>query len=529
MTTPPHPFSADLGPERARRDRASLQARRKPWDVLVIGGGVTGVGVALDAASRGLTVALVEAEDLAFGTSRWSSKLVHGGLRYLASGRVRIAWESAVERHHLMTTIAPHLVSPVAQVVPTYSAGHGTAEPGMRGRFDAAVGSALVGTGFAVGDLLRRGARTPTDVLAHPARISAAQVTAACPAVETEGLRGGWRSYDGQLIDDARLVVAIARTAAAHGAAICTRMRATEVTGQGATVIDEITGDHLDIRARSVINATGVWAGTVDDSITVRPSRGTHLVFDAATLGCPTGALTVPIPGARNRFVFALPEQLGRVYAGLTDVDAPGPVPAVPQASDDEIDSIIATLNTALARPVSRADVIGTFAGLRPLLQADGETADLSREHSVTVADDGLVTVVGGKLTTYRTMAADAVDAAVSRARLEAYPCVTESIPLVGAHGPRNRRLPASLIARFGGESDRVVQGATVSAPLGPIAPGIDVTRAEVEFAITAEGAVDADDILHRRTRIGLVAADADRARPAVTHVLDQVLAAHIG
>lgn len=511
MTSRRPDFAGDLGPRRREADRLLLGNRRAPWDVLVVGGGVTGVGVALDAASRGLSVALVEAHDLAFGTSRWSSKLVHGGLRYLASGRVGIAWESAVERNHLMTTIAPHLVSPLTQAIPITSRGAAT----------------LVHSGLVLGDLLRRGARTPKTVLAPPRRIHPDDLARLCPAVSLDGVKGAWTSQDGQLVDDARLVVAIARTAAAHGATIATGVRAEEITGRGARLIDTLTGESFDVAARTVINATGVWAGTVDPSISVRPSRGAHLVVPAARLGNPTAALTVPVAGSHSRFVFAIPAQLGRVHIGLTDTDAPGPVPDVPTATDDDVDFILDMINTALARPLSRADIVGTYAGLRPLLESEGATADVSREHSVTRNGDGVITVVGGKLTTYRKMASDALDLAVEHGGLDAHPCVTASIPLIGARGPRNRRLPAALLARHGGEADRVVAMSTVGAPLAPIAPGIDVTRAEIEFAVTAEGARDADDILDRRTRIGLVEADAVRARPAVVHILDQIGAAH--
>ncbi|MBT0567766.1 glycerol-3-phosphate dehydrogenase/oxidase [Williamsia sp. CHRR-6] len=523
----------DLSPARIRADADVLRTRRAAWDVLVIGGGITGVGVALDAASRGLSVALVEAHDLGFGTSRWSSKLVHGGLRYLASARVQIAWESAHERHHLMTTIAPHLISPMAQLVPHHAA---AADDDWRDRLSVTAGSALVGAGFAVGDLLRRSAGTPSSTLASPSRVGPGEVLAACPTVTAEGLRGGWLAYDGQLIDDARLVVAVARTAAAHGALILPRHRAQEVTGRGARITDTRDGTTFSVSARAVINATGVWAATVDDSIAMRPSRGTHLVIDAAAMGNPTAALTVPVRGSRSRFVFALPAQLGRVYVGLTDVEAPGPIPDVARGTEDEIDHILDTINQTLIRPLTRADVRGTFAGLRPLLDQEPRgrrrsTAEASRDHTVSVNSDGVITVVGGKLTTYRMMARDAVDAAVRLRSLAAYPCVTDAIPLVGARGPAQtgRVLPASLVARYGAEAARVVEQATVSSPLSPIAPGIDVTRAEIEFAVTCEGALDTDDVLHRRTRIGLVDADAEAARPAITHIVDQAGAAFAG
>ena len=505
-----------LNAARRRTDLAAVSARAEPVDVLVIGGGVTGVGAALDAVTRGLSVVLVEAHDLAFGTSRWSSKLVHGGLRYLASGDVGIARESASERHHLMTTIAPHLIKPVRQVVPDY---------GDLGT------DLLVRAGFFAGDVLRRVSRTPADVLPGPKRLSPLEVIAACPTVRRHGLRGGASTTDGQLIDDARLVTAIARTAAGYGAQILTRTRAVRAMGGGAIVHDEVAGREFTIAARSVINATGVWAAGLDSTLSIRPSRGTHLVFDATAFGNPTGALTVQIPGSTSRFVFVLPEQLGRVYLGLTDVDATGPVPDVPTADEAEIDFLLDTVNTALAVPVTRADIKGVFAGLRPLIDTAGSAgsslADVSRRHDVRVTDGAMVSVIGGKLTTYRQMAQDAVDAAVASAGLVATSCVTTSIPLVGATPAAPglpSGLPASLIARFGAEAPRVISEATVTDPLDPIVDGLDVTRAEIEFAFTHEGALTVDDVLERRTRIALVPTDGQRARRAVEDIAAAVL-----
>lgn len=499
-----------LNAQRRRTDLQALADRRTPIDVLVIGGGVTGCGAALDAASRGLSVALVEAHDLAFGTSRWSSKLVHGGLRYLASASVGIAYESAIERHHLMTTIAPHLISPMRQVVPDFGDRRSTQ---------------LVWTGFRAGDALRRVARTPKSVLPGPAKLNADQMAAVAPTVARAGLRGGVGTYDGQLIDDARLVVGIARTAAGFGAQICTYTRASEVSGTGATLTDVLTRESFDVAARTVINATGVWAGGVDSSLHVRPSRGTHLVFDAEAFGNPTAALTVPVAGSISRFVFAMPEQLGRVYLGLTDVDAPGEIPDVPTPDDDEIDFLLDAVNIALRQPLTRADIRGTYSGLRPLIDssggAGGSLADVSRKHAVQVSDSTLVSIVGGKLTTYRRMAQDAVDAAVGAAGLPARPCITTATPLIGATGSTTPAdLPSSLVARFGAESARVMSSATVPDPASTIADGIDVLRAEVEYALTHEGALSADDIIERRTRIGLVPDDAARVRASVEEIV---------
>ena len=481
-------------------------------DVLVIGGGITGVGIALDAASRGLSVVLVEKHDLAFGTSRWSSKLVHGGLRYLASGNIGIARRSAAERGILMSRNAPHLVKAMPQLVPLL--------PSMsRGQ------RALVRVGFGAGDLLRALAGTKSSVLPRPRRVSAQEAIAMAPTVRRDGLDGALLAYDGQLIDDARLVVAVARTAAQHGATILTRVAASQATGSSVRLTDTLTGHSMDVSARAVINATGVWAAEVDPSIRLRPSRGTHLVFDAASFGNPTAALTIPIPGETNRFIFAMPEQLGRVYLGLTDEESPGPIPDVPEPTPEEVTFLLDTVNTALQTALTTADVTGAYAGLRPLIEAEGHTADLSRDHAVIESDSGMFSVVGGKLTEYRHMAQDVLDRAVAGRGLTASACRTANLPLVGAAGnpvgaQQRSELPASLVARYGAESAAVVAAAHCARPTKPVAEGIDVTRAEFEFAITHEGALDAEDILDRRTRIGLVASDRERAVAAAQEFL---------
>lgn len=417
-----------------------------------------------------------------------------------------------MERHRIMTVIAPHLVHSLPQVIPVFAGSPVKATLAAR-------------LGMLAGDVLRHNAKTPTDVLARSRRVSASEAAELCPAIRTDGLRGAVVAHDGQLIDDARFVVTLARTAAAHGAIISTYTRATDVTGSGATLTDVHTGATFGIRARAVINATGVWAGEVDKSVRLRPSRGTHLVVDSAALGNPTGALTVPLGESISRYVFALPQQLGRTYIGLTDEDAPGPIPDVPKPTDAEITLLLDTINKALERPLSTDDVRGVFSGLRPLVEEVGagvspSTADLSRKHLVAVGENGLITVVGGKLTTYRAMAEDAVDEAVSRSGLRAGPCHTAELPLIGATGtPDESGLPSSLIARFGAEAPNVLDVAQVPDAGAPIAPGIDVIRAEIEFAITHEGACTVDDILARRTRISLVQKDVDLARAAVTEI----------
>lgn len=511
---------AQLDAARRSREWDALAAGAEV-DLLVIGGGVTGTGVALDAASRGLSVVLAEAHDLAFGTSRSSSKLVHGGLRYLASGDFPVARESAVERHLLMTRIAPQLTRTLPQLLPFVD--------GV-----SAKQRLIGGIGFWMGDGLRRIAGTPGSILPRPRRASPAQAVEMFPALSRAGLRGGIVGTDGQLIDDARLVVAIARTAAAHGATILTRAKASDVDGGGATLHDGLTGGSVRVRARAVVNAAGVWAGGLDPDIRLRPSRGTHLVLDAATLGHPAAALTMPHPGSISRFVFALPVQLGRVIVGLTDVDTPGEIPDVPAATGDEIDFLLETLSRGLKTPLTRDDVRGTFAGLRPLIESGGggSTADISRRHRVEVSSNGVVGILGGKLTTYRAMAEDAVDLASRYAGLAAPGSRTRSLPLVGATGSpvpvagdtAGGGHSASLRARYGAEAGAVL-AAGGAGGAERIADGIDVTRAEIVFAVRAEGALDADDVLDRRTRIGLVPADRDAAVATVAEIVAETLA----
>ena len=483
-------------------------------DVLVVGLGATGAGAALDAATRGLRVAAIDAHDLAFGTSRWSSKLIHGGLRYLATGQLDVAHESAVERGVLMERTAPHLVRAqpfVLPLTPLVSRGQ----------------AALARAGFVAGDMLRVAARTSRATLPAPRTLSAVETRHLAPALRPTGLRGGLLSWDGQLTDDARLVTAIARTAAAHGARILTRTRALELTGDGALVRDETTGEELRIRARAVVNAAGVWAGGLVDDVRLRPSRGTHLVLRSEDLGRLSAGLHIPIPGEANRFVLVLPQGDGRVYVGLTDEPVDGDVPDVPEVPETDIGFLLDVLGSALDVTLHRGDVVGAFAGLRPLLDTQGpggRTADISRRHAVLTSPDGVVTIVGGKLTTYRRMAQDVVDAVVEARGLDARPCRTTSVPLVGADRPaRLARLdvPARLVRRYGAEAPAVhALGAEDPELARPVVPGHPVTVAELVWAVRHEGALDVSDLLDRRTRIGLVAEDRSAAEKAALDVL---------
>ncbi len=521
MTLPaPRAAAGYLDPQRRRQELDSLASPSSaPLDVLVIGGGITGAGVALDAASRGLRVALVEAQDLAFGTSRWSSKLVHGGLRYLASGDVGIAYESARERAALMRTIAPHLARPLPFLVPY------DGETTLRDR-------ATVQAGTRAAEVLRVAARTRPGTLPGARRVGAAEARRWAPAVRPD-VTGGMLFWDGQLEDDSRLVVAVARTAAALGARILTRVRAVSVNGDSARLRDELSGAELDVTARAVVNATGVWAGELagahpDGSpvAPLRPSKGTHIVLRSSSIGDPGAAMMMAVPGERKHYVFALPHPDGLAIVGLTDDPVSGLVD-VPMPEASEVEFLLGTLSHWLARSVGTDEVVGSFAGLRPLVASRAEdqtsrTADLSRRHLVARSTDGVVTVVGGKLTTYRRMAEDTVDLLA----LTDAACRTRSLPLLGA-APRAElgRLPAParLVRRYGSEAPAVAALADEDARLAaPLAPGIRVLGAEVVWALRAEGALTIADVLERRTRLSLVPEDAQAALGAVTELFER-------
>ncbi|MFJ7072063.1 glycerol-3-phosphate dehydrogenase/oxidase [Streptomyces sp. NPDC098781] len=520
--TPPVPGSSLSAARRARELAETVGG--PAVDVLVVGLGATGAGVALDAAARGLTVAAVDAHDLAFGTSRFSSKLIHGGLRYLASAQLDVAHESAVERGVLMERTAPHLVRAQPFVLPLTP-------------LVSRAQSTLAWAGFRAGDALRLAARTARATLPAPRRLSTVETRHLAPALRTQGLRGGLLSWDGRLTDDARLVTAIARTAAARGARILTRVRALELTASGARIRDELTGEEGEIRARAVVNASGVWADGLVDGIRIRPSRGTHLVLRSEHLGPLPAGLHVPVPGETNRFVLVLPQGDGRVYVGLTDEPVEGDIPDVPEVPETDVGFLLDVLGSVLDVPVRRDDVVGAFAGLRPLLDTtapagSGEsarTSDISRRHAVLTSSEGVITVVGGKLTTYRRMAQDAVDTAVATHRLGAGPSPTASLPLVGAasHAALGTlRAPRRLVQRYGTEAPAVqALGARDPRLDEPVLPGHPVTRAELLWAVRHEGALDESDLLDRRTRIGLVPADRAAALDAVREALGEVSA----
>ena len=509
--TPVERHSASLNAGRRASELARL-AGGEPVDVVVIGGGITGAGVALDAAARGLRVVLLERRDLANGTSRWSSKLAHGGLRYLRQGEVGVAWESARERHILMTRTAPHLVRAMPFVAALDSV-----MPPVLGAFTEA--------GIRVGDAMRVASGTRGRVLPRPRRISRLEALRLVPRLRTSDLRGAILFWDGQIEDDARLVIAVARTAAAHGAMILTYCDVTDATRTKVTVRDARSGSTFDVATRDVVNATGVWASGLSPGVRLEPSKGAHVILPSSALGNPSAALVVPVPGASARWVGATPAGDGRTIVGVTDDPYAGRLVDEPDVSDDEARSLLSVLSLALESPVGLDDVIGRFAGFRPLLAgAEASTADLSRRHAIVRDEEtGVHTVVGGKLTTYRRMAQDTMDRVLGP---HAPRCRTARLPLVGAAPDdvlRSLRAPERLVRRYGLEAPAVAALAAGDPQLlEPIAAGLPVLGVELAFGLEHEGALTVDDLLDRRVRLGLVPAERRAAEAAAADLLDE-------
>ncbi|MEO8220310.1 MAG: glycerol-3-phosphate dehydrogenase/oxidase [Specibacter sp.] len=493
-------------------------------DVAVVGGGITGAGVALDAVSRGLSVALVESNDFGSGTSGYSSKLIHGGLRYLARMDLGVAWESAVERRWLMGRIAPHLVRPLGFVIPD-----ARSAPAWEGL--------AAGAGVVIYDVLRMLSGLGARTLPRPQLLSSRAVGALVPALDQAALRRGYLYWDGQAVDDARLVLGAVRTAAGLGANVMRDVKATALTSTTVDAVDTRTGERVSIRAKVVVNAAGVWAADFEPQLMVTPSRGTHLVVRAERLGNPHAAHTVAMPGHFGRYVFVLPQPGALVYIGLTDEEDHTADGHHLQVPEHDVDFLLDIVNTTLAVPLARADVVGSYAGLRPLVQAphdDGpaSTADISRRHLVRDVPGSPITVVGGKMTTYRRMAQDAVDAVTARLGVD-QPCRTKTLPLVGAASAKVLGAvdaPARLVEKYGTEAV-AVQVLQRCHPIlaAPLFEGTEITGAELVFAVRAEGAASVADLLERRTRLAFVPADAERARGRAAQILALEVASAFG
>jgi glycerol-3-phosphate dehydrogenase len=496
-----------LGPEQRAAAIARLGAEE--FDVVVIGGGATGTGCALDAASRGLSVALLEARDYAAGTSSRSSKLIHGGLRYLEQKDFGLVREALRERGLLLSKLAPHLVHPVPFLFP------------LEKRWE----TPYIGAGMVLYDTLG-GGHTGVPGFKHLSKRKAMRVA---PALRDDAMIGAFQYYDAQ-VDDARHTMTVARTAAQYGAAVANNIAVVGFLREGERVTgvvakDAHTGEEHKVRARQVINATGVWTDDIQNMVGergmfhVRASKGVHLLIPRDRLQLDTGLIL----RTEKSVLFVIP--WGRHWiVGTTDTDWELDR-AHPAASRSDIDYIFEHVNKVLREPLTHEDVEGVYAGLRPLLSHESEsTSQLSREHTVAVPVPGLVAIAGGKYTTYRVMAKDAVDAAARSMEKRVAPSVTHETPLVGADGyfalmNRKEAIGAEvglhparvehLLNRFGSRIYELTAEIERDPALGkPLEGAEDYLAAEVRHAVTHEGAQHLEDVLTRRTRISIEAWD---------------------
>jgi glycerol-3-phosphate dehydrogenase len=481
------------------------------FDVLIIGGGATGVGAALDAAARGYRAALVEASDFAKATSSRSTKLVHGGVRYLQSGDIGLVREALHERANMRAN-APHLVDRLAFALPLYAWYEGPYYFAGLKAYDLLAGKA----NFA-----------PSAYLGRDATLRRT------PDIKRAALAGSIRYFDGRF-DDARLALAIARTAIDKGATVLNYVRAARFLYEGgrcigAAVRDEETGEEREVRAAVVVNATGIFVDELrrmDDASSralLAHSRGSHVVFSKDAFG-GDDALIVPRT-SDGRVLFAVPWH-GHVVVGTTDIPVDRAKLDVAPTSE-EIDFIIGQFNRYLEKPVRRADALAAFAGLRPLVSGAGaSTAKLSREHLVDVSRSGVVTITGGKWTTYRKMAEDTIDIAAREGNLAAAPCVTANLPVHGSPGRKSATPKDAAYAAYGTDRDALLAIEREEPSLAErLDPRLPYTGADVVYAARAEYARSVDDVLARRTRALFTDVAAARASaPLVARLLAREL-----
>ncbi len=513
-----HPF---------RREDSLRRLAQEEFDVLIIGGGVTGAGVALDSASRGLKTALVEQGDFASGTSSKSSKMIHGGLRYLQQREFRLVYENLAERQRLLNN-APHLVSPLPFLIPLFGR-DGVVSKTLARSYSTALWLYDITGGLRIGSRHKR--VTKDEALAH------------LPTLNTDRLVAGFLYFDARA-DDARLTLTLARTAALeHGAVMANYTPVVRLTtdargiANGAVVRPVPSDDATEftIRARAVVNATGVWADDVralDEGThphSIRPAKGVHVTVPADRLPCDIAAV-IPVPKDR-RSIFVVPwPGTDLVYLGTTDTDYKGPLQD-PSCTPEDVDYLLEAANNVTTSHLTRADVTGLWAGLRPLLaphkkggHVSERTSDLSRRHTVRTSAQGVVTVTGGKLTTYRKMAEDTVDAVVRQLGEppKSRRCMTKSLRLIGATTKTRDPVAqaqrhAHLVGRYGTESAAVL-ALSDGRPelLDPVVAGLPYTGAELIYAVREEMAQTLDDVLARRTRAVI-----QRAQPTMAAALD--------
>jgi glycerol-3-phosphate dehydrogenase len=487
-------------------DRSDMVARvaetTDTWDIAIIGGGATGAGVAVDAASRGYHTVLLEQSDFGKGTSSRSTKLVHGGVRYLQQGNVSLVMEALKERG-IMRRNAPHLVDDLRFIVPNYDWWE----------------TPFYGIGLKVYDMLAgKYGFGPSRLLSREKTLEH------IPTLRTDGLRGGVQYYDGQF-DDARLLINLVRTAAEQGATLLNYAPVTGLHSNGEGFVDGLeardleSGSELRIKARVVVNCTGPFADDVrrmdepSAPAMIAPSQGAHLVLDQSFL---PGDTAIMVPHTRDgRVMFAIPWH-DRVVVGTTDV-AVDSSPLEPVPSSEEVDFILDTAGSYLERPPGREDILSAFAGIRPLVRAgDGSsTAQLSRDHTIHVSNSGLITICGGKWTTYRNMAEDGVNHAATIGRLDEKPCVTRELNIHGYHQHADRFGDLAVYGADAQDIQMLVRDEPALAE--PLHPALPYHHAEVAWAARMEMARTVDDVLSRRTRAVLLNARAAiEAAPAV-------------
>jgi glycerol-3-phosphate dehydrogenase len=488
----------------------SVLERRTSWDLAVVGGGATGVGIALDAAARGYSVALLEQSDFGKGTSSRSTKLVHGGVRYLQQGNISLVMEALKERGILFQN-APHLVHDLPFVVPNYQWWE----------------APFYGIGLKVYDML-----AGKYGFGHSVLLSPEAVLERIPTLQREGLRGGVLYHDGQF-DDSRLLINLAQTAAEHGACLLNYARVTRFLKDsegmigGLEFLDVEGGTSHRLEARCVVNATGPFCDelrrTDDPGVEpiIAPSQGVHIVLDRSLL---PGDTAIMVPHTRDgRVMFAIPWH-GHAIIGTTDT----PIKELrlePRAFNEEIDFIIDTASDYLARRPGRADILSVFTGIRPLVTAgrNSSTATLSRDHTITISKSGLLTITGGKWTTYRKMAEECVDHAIVLARLEERPSPTHALPI---HGCSRASAVDSGLTVYGSDAPRLEQLMRDQPALAEVLhPNLSVRAAHVVWAVREEMARTVDDVLARRTRaLFLNARAAASMAPAVARLMSREL-----
>ncbi|WP_285036789.1 glycerol-3-phosphate dehydrogenase/oxidase [Plantibacter sp. ME-Dv--P-095] len=530
MATTPNNVSRSTKLGMEERDAAIEALKSKELDILVVGGGIVGTGAALDAVTRGLSTGLLEARDWASGTSSRSSKLVHGGIRYLEQLDFRLVREALIERGLLLQRIAPHLVKPVRFLYPLN-------KPVFERLY--------IGAGMLLYDLFSWTGGRPPGV-PHHRHLSKRQVLSSIPSLKSDAFVGGLTYYDAQ-VDDARYVASLARTASAYGAHVASRVRVEGFIKVGQRVVgvkahDLQTDERFEIRAKQVVNATGVWTDDTQSMVgergqfKVRASKGIHLVVPRDRFQSSMGLLL----RTEKSVLFVIP--WGRHWLiGTTDTDWHLDK-AHPAATAADIDYLLERVNAVLAVPLTREDVEGVFAGLRPLLAGESEqTSKLSREHLVAHSVPGLVVIAGGKWTTYRVMAKDAIDAAVDALDGKIPASATENIALLGAEGYQaawNKRGKIArafgvhtariehLLNRYGVLTDELLDLLKEDPTLAEPLPGADdYIGAEVVYAASHEGALHLDDVLARRTRISIEAWDRGvSAAPVAAKLMGGVL-----